>query len=101
MLVTGAFGHVDNLHMDWHGEASYRQGREPRMISKLAPAITALGRKVSKLRDFKIVFVSAELTQSEGIEHQFEVEEMDDETYTGLLIYKPWGDYTEMPMMTC
>merc|ERR1711892_271109 len=85
MLVTGALGHVDNLHMEWHGEASYRQGREPRMISKLAPAITAL----------------AELTQSEGIEHQFEVEEMDDETYTGLLIYKPWGDYSKMPMMTC
>eukprot|EP00090_Calanus_glacialis_P046705 TRINITY_DN9293_c0_g1_i3.p1 TRINITY_DN9293_c0_g1~~TRINITY_DN9293_c0_g1_i3.p1 ORF type:complete len:408 (+),score=106.02 TRINITY_DN9293_c0_g1_i3:68-1291(+) len=85
MLVTGAFGHVDNLHMEWHGEASYRQGREPRMISKLAPAITAL----------------AELTQSEGIEHQFEVEEMDDETYTGMLIYKPWGDYSEMPVMTC
>eukprot|EP00092_Neocalanus_flemingeri_P019654 GFUD01021286.1.p1 GENE.GFUD01021286.1~~GFUD01021286.1.p1 ORF type:complete len:405 (+),score=120.99 GFUD01021286.1:93-1307(+) len=85
MLVTGAFGHVDNLHMEWHGEASYRQGREPQMIDKLAPAITAL----------------AELTQSEGIEHQFEVEEMDDETYTGMLIYKPWGDYTEMPMMTC
>merc|ERR1711892_430362 len=85
MLVTGALGHVDNLHMEWHGEASYRQGREPRMISKLAPAITAL----------------AELTQSEGIEHQFEVEEMDDETYTGLLIYKPWGDYSERPMMTC
>jgi len=85
MIVTGAFGHVDNLHMEWHGEASYRQGREPQMISKLAPAITALG----------------ELTQSEGIEHAFEVEEMDDETYTGLLIYKPWGDYSEMPMMTC
>ena len=31
---------------------------------------------------------SGELTISEGIEHQFTVEEMDDETYTGLLIYK-------------
>ena len=29
-----------------------------------------------------------ELTISEGIEHQFTIEEMDDETYTGLLIYK-------------
>ena len=92
---------MDNLHMEWHGEASYRQGREPRMISKLAPAITALGRKVFKLMDYMICVVSAELTQSEGIEHQFEVEEMDDETYTGLLIYKPWGDYSEMPVMTC
>merc|ERR1711971_42443 len=42
MVVTGAFGHVDNLHMEWHGNASYRQGREAAMISKLAPAITAL-----------------------------------------------------------
>jgi len=55
------------------------------MISKLAPAITAL----------------SELTISEGIEHQFTVEEMDDETYTGLLIYKPWGDYSELPAPTC
>lgn len=52
---------------------------------QLAPAITAL----------------AELSASEGLEHKFEVEEMDDETYSGMLIYKPWGDYTELPMMTC
>jgi hypothetical protein len=44
MVVTGAFGHVDNLHMEWHGNASYRQGREAAMISKLAPAITALSK---------------------------------------------------------
>merc|ERR1712083_1050663 len=73
MVVTGAFGHVDNLHMEWHGNASYRQGREAAMISKLAPAITAL----------------SELTISEGIEHQFTVEEMDDETYTGPLSTSP------------
>jgi len=85
MLITGALNYVDNLHMEWHGEASYRQGREPTMISKLAPAITAI----------------ADLTKREGIDHQLEVEEMDDETYTGMLIYKPWGDYTEKPMMTC
>jgi len=85
MLITGALDNVDNLHMEWHGEASYRQGREPAMISKLAPAITAI----------------ADLTQREGIEHQLEVEEMDDETYTGMLIYKPLGDFTEKPMMTC
>ena len=24
MVVTGAFGHIDNLHMEWHGNASYR-----------------------------------------------------------------------------
>jgi len=85
MLITGALDNVDNLHMEWHGEASYRQGREPAMISKLAPAITAI----------------ADLSKREGIEHQLEVEEMDDETYTGLLIYKPWGDFSEKPMMTC
>jgi len=85
MLITGALNNVDNLHMEWHGEASYRQGREPTMISKLAPAITAI----------------ADLTQREGIEHLLEVEEMDDETYTGMLIYKPWGDFSERPMMTC
>ena len=58
---------------------------------------------------------AGELTISEGIEHQFTVEEMDDETYTGLLIYKwekvdlahqscsyrPWGDYSELPTPTC
>lgn len=85
MVVTGALQHVDNIHMEWHGESSYRRGREPQMIDKLAPAITAL----------------AELSASEGLEHKFEVEEMDDETYSGMLIYKPWGDYTELPMMTC
>merc|ERR1719186_354109 len=85
MLVTGAFAHVDNLHMEWHGDTSYRHGKEAEKISRLAPAITAL----------------AELTESEGIEHQFQVEEIDDETYTGFLEYKPWGDYSKMPMMTC
>ena len=24
MVMTGALRHVDNLHMEWHGEASYR-----------------------------------------------------------------------------
>lgn len=85
MVITGALGHVDNLHMEWHGNASYRQGREAAMISKLAPAITALG----------------ELSESEELEHKFTVEEMDDETYSGLLIYKPWGDYSELPVPTC
>ena len=46
MLITGALDNVDNLHMEWHGEASYRQGREPAMISKLAPAITAIGENI-------------------------------------------------------
>ena len=24
MIMTGALQHIDNLHMEWHGEASYR-----------------------------------------------------------------------------
>jgi hypothetical protein len=44
MIVSGAFVHVDYLHMEWHGEAFYRQDREAQMIDKLAPAITALGK---------------------------------------------------------
>ena len=32
--------------MEWHGESSYRHGREPKMISKLATAITLLGEKL-------------------------------------------------------
>ena len=27
MVMTGALQHVDNLHMEWHGVASYRTGR--------------------------------------------------------------------------
>ena len=44
MMVSGAFAHVDNLHMEWHGETFYRQDREAQMVDKLAPAITALGK---------------------------------------------------------
>ena len=85
MVMTGALQHVDNLHMEWHGVASYRTGREPEMVDKLERAITAI----------------AELTESEGLEDKFEIIEMDDETYSGILIYKPWGDYSELPMMKC
>ena len=46
-------------------------------------------------------FFTADLSKREGLEHQLEVEEMDDETYTGFIIYKPWGDFTKKPMMTC
>ena len=84
------------------------------MISKLAPAITALSMiQFSSMLDLSLPDASTpagsyllsyqpswmqiltsqqsftgELTISEGIEHQFTIEEMDDETYTGLLIYK-------------
>ena len=58
MVVTGALGLVDNLHMEWHRESSYRYGREPKMISKLATAITLLGKKLwmgcAKLRHVKL-----------------------------------------------
>ena len=70
------------------------------MISKLAPAITAIGEEFIVTQIFQHLFI-ADLTKREGIDHQLEVEEMDDETYTGMLIYKPWGDYTEKPMMSC
>jgi len=85
MVVTGAFAHVDNLHMEWHGEAFYRQDREAQMIDKLSKAITDI----------------ADLTHSEDIEHKFEIEEMDDETYSGIGQFKPWGDYSDTPLLTC
>ena len=40
MVVTGALNHVDNMLIEWHDVSTYRQGREPEMISKLVPAIT-------------------------------------------------------------
>jgi len=85
MAVTGALAHVVNLHMEWHGENSFRQGRGPRMISKLALAVTTL----------------ADLSRSEGIEHEFEIEEMDDETYSGTAQFKPWGDYSKRNLLSC
>ena len=49
----------------------------------------------------KITFFSAELSVSEGMADQFEIIEMDDETYSGILVYKPFGDFTTLPMMSC
>merc|ERR1712029_55133 len=71
MIMTGALQHVDNLHMDWHGVSSFRTGPEAIKIDKLEKAITVI----------------AELTHSEGIENKFVIEEMDDETYCGILAY--------------
>jgi len=85
MIMTGALQHVDNLHMEWHGVSSFRTGPEAIKIDKLEKAILEI----------------AELTHSEGIENKFVIEEMDDETYCGILAYEPWGDYTELPMMKC
>ena len=39
MIMTGALQHIDNLHMEWHGEASYRSVRDtlgPAMICLMA-----------------------------------------------------------------
>ena len=58
MLITGALDNVDNLHMEWHGEASYRQGREPAMISKLAPAITAIGGNIMDSQEYLLLLYS-------------------------------------------
>ena len=58
MLITGALNNVDNLHMEWHGEASYRQGREPTMISKLAPAITAIGENIMDSQGYLLFLYS-------------------------------------------
>ena len=43
----------------------------------------------------------AELTHKEDIENKFEIEEMDDETYSGVAQFKPWGDYSDLPLMEC
>ena len=48
MVVSGALNHMDNIHMEWHDVSTYRQGREPEMISKLVrrnEAITTLGSR--------------------------------------------------------
>ena len=85
MIMTGALQHVDNLHMEWHGEASYRTGEEPKKIDKLEKAITII----------------AELAESEGLVDKFEIMEMDDETYSGVVPYKVWGGYSKIPLLTC
>jgi len=85
MVATGSLSHVDNIHMEWHGAAFYRADREAHMVDKLAKAVTNI----------------AELTQREGIEDKFEIEEMDDETYSGIGQFKPWGDFSDLPLLEC
>jgi len=58
MLVTGALGHVDSVHLELGGD--HTEGGD-----RVAQDITAL----------------AELTHSEDIEHKFTVEMIDNETY--------------------
>ena len=41
------------------------------------------------------------MTKREGIEDKFEIEEMDDETYSGIGQFKPWGDFSDLPLMEC
>ena len=88
MVVTGALAVVDNLHMEWHGVEGpgfTREGAEAEMISSLAGAMTALG----------------ELTGRLGMEEQFLVEDLDDETYSGVSAYGMFGDFTLLPTPTC
>merc|ERR1711892_682980 len=67
MLVTGALGKVDMLLLEGKGDPIHRQ---------MVDSIVALG----------------ELTASEGMEHQFEVEEVDDQTYP---------EYEKIPVKSC
>merc|ERR1711892_1472292 len=67
MLVTGALGKVDLLLLEGKGDPTHRQ---------MVESIVALG----------------ELTASEGMEHQFEVEEVDDQTYP---------EYEKIPVKSC
>jgi len=67
MLVTGALGKVDMLLLEGKGDPIHRQ---------MVDSIVALG----------------ELTASEGMEHQFEVEEVDDQTYP---------EYEMVPVKSC
>merc|ERR1712106_932633 len=67
MLVTGALGKVDMLLLEWKGDSIHKQ---------MVDSIVALG----------------ELTASEGMEHQFEAEEVDDQTYP---------EYEKIPVKSC
>eukprot|EP00090_Calanus_glacialis_P019263 TRINITY_DN2962_c0_g1_i1.p1 TRINITY_DN2962_c0_g1~~TRINITY_DN2962_c0_g1_i1.p1 ORF type:complete len:334 (-),score=106.40 TRINITY_DN2962_c0_g1_i1:60-1061(-) len=67
LLVTGALGQVHSLVLEGRGEALYRD---------MVDSIVALG----------------ELTNSEGIEHKFEVEQVDDQTYP---------EYDQVQVMKC
>jgi len=85
MITTGAFNHIDNLHMEWHGLIFFRQDNEAKMISKLAPAIQQI----------------ADLSGRTSLKRGFDLEELDDETYSGMGEYKPWGDFSDKPPLTC
>ena len=87
MIMTGALQHVDNLHMEWHGDATFRAtGEEP-------------NNKIGRLE--KAFNIIAEIVESEGLVDKFEIMEMDDETYSGVVPYKVWGDYSKIPLLTC
>ena len=83
MLVTGALGKVDMLLLEGKGDPIHRQ---------MVDSIVALGEFDSD-GQFVLIFVFAgELTASEGMEHQFEVEEVDDQTYP---------DYEKVTVKSC
>lgn len=85
MVTSGALSHIDNIHMEWHGAAFYRSDRGAHMVDKLAKAVTSI----------------ADLTQRQDMENKFEIEEMDDETYSGIGQFKPWGDFSDLPLLKC
>ena len=86
MVMTGALRHVDNLHMEWHGEASYRlenisirkyfndfhcrRGREPQMIDKLEKAITAIGNYNKRSINQNIEFIKIICASSSGADSE-------------------------------
>jgi len=67
MLVTGALGKVDSLVLEGRGDTVHKH---------MVDSIVALG----------------ELTNSEGMEYKFEVQQVDDETYP---------EYDQVPVMMC
>ena len=101
MITTGAFNHIDNLHMEWHGLVFFRQDNEAKMISKLAPAIHQIGKNCfENLWNWYFLGI-ADLSGRTSLKSKFDLEELDDETYSGIGEYKPWGDFSDKPLLTC
>jgi len=88
LVVSGALGVIDNLHMEWHGVQGpgfTRTGAEAEMIDTLEEAVARVGEVTTRL----------------GVQSKVAVEELDDETYSGLAVYSLFGDYSTLPVPTC
>ena len=72
LLVTGALGQVHSLVLEGRGDDVYRT---------MVDGIVALGQFGWVGQTGFIAVFAGELTNSEGIEHKFEVEQVDDQTY--------------------